>query len=164
MLLYNPRQAALVTCQGAFEQLGKTVEKHDILPCTWHSPASTHPPHYLILVQKNLMASKIISNSKSFVINFIPYGHVDTLKKAQGISGEYTEKCDELGVHETSCEKLVDCFRLKEALGWLECEVVDEKEIGDHTLFIGRVVHSQLVRDDLRPFHIEKDEFTTTLK
>jgi flavin reductase (DIM6/NTAB) family NADH-FMN oxidoreductase RutF len=71
------------------------------------------------------------------------------------------EKCEELGIHEVSCEK-IDCFRVKEALGWLECEVVEEKELGDNVMFVGKVLLSQFDRDDKRPFHIEGSRFTTT--
>ena len=46
MLIYNPRQMALVTCKGKHALMGKSTEKHDIVPTTWHSPASSHPPMY----------------------------------------------------------------------------------------------------------------------
>ena len=162
MLIFNPRQTVLVTCRGKFDVVGKAEDKDDVLPCSWHSPSSSHPPMYSIFVQKELMAVSIIRNSGCFVVNFVPFSLTNTIKKAMSTSGEYLEKCDALGVHEADCEKLVDCFRLKEALGWLECEVVEEKELGDHVMFIGKVLFSQLDRDDKRPFHLGREDFTTT--
>ena len=162
MLIFNPRQTVLITCRGQYEVAGKTEEKDDIVPCDWHSPCSSHPPLYSVFLEKNLMAVSIIRNSGCFVVNFISYSMVDVIKSAMRTSGEFLEKCEELGVHEAGCDKLVDSFRLKEALGWLECEVVEEKEVGDHILFIGKVLFSHLDHDDKRPFHVDKDFFTTT--
>lgn len=162
MLIYNPRQMALVTCKGKHLLMGKSTEKHDAVPTTWHSPASSHPPMYAVFLDSAHLADKLIRQSGAFVVNFMPMSSVEAVKKAQGISGEYTEKLEQIGLHEAPCEKLVDCFRVKEAVGWLECELVEEKTIGDHSLFIGRVVHSWMERDEKRVFHIEGSEFTTT--
>jgi flavin reductase (DIM6/NTAB) family NADH-FMN oxidoreductase RutF len=109
------------------------------------------------------MAVSLIRSSGCFVVNFIPFSIVDVVKSAMRTSGEYLEKCETIGVHESECEKLVDCFKLKEALGWLECEVIEEKELGDHVMFVGKVLSSFLDHDDKRPFHVDGDKFTTTL-
>ncbi len=163
MLIYNPRQTVLITCRGKYTVVGKLEEKDDVVPLQWHSPVSSHPPMYSISLHKDLMAVSIIRNSGCFVVNFIPFSMVNVVKRAMGISGEFLEKCDALGVHEIACEKLVDCFKLKEALGWLECEVIEEKEFGDNVVFIAKVLSSYLERDDKRPFHVDADKFTTTL-
>lgn len=163
MSIYNPRQTVLLTCRGRHVVVGKEVEKDDILPCSWHSPVSSHPPMYAVFLEKNLMAVSIIRDSGCFVVNFMPFSMVNIIKRAMGISGEFLEKCDALGVHDIACEKLVDCFKLKEAIGWLECEVVEEKELGSHTMFIAKVLSSFLDHDDKRPFHVDADKFTTTV-
>ena len=161
MIIFNPRQTVLITCRGKYEVLGKAEEKDDIIPLHWHSPISSHPPMYAVFLDKKLMAVSLIRDSGCFVVNFIPFSLVDTVKAAMRTSGEYLEKCETLGLHEVACEKL-DSFRLKEALGWLECEVIEEKEFGDHIMFVGKVLFSNLEHDDKRPFHVDGDMFTTT--
>ncbi len=163
MSIYNPRQAVLLTCRGRHVVVGKEVEKDDIVPCSWHCPVSSHPPMYAVVLEKNLMAVSIIRDSGCFVVNFMSFSLSNVIKRAMGISGEFLEKCDALGIHDIACEKLVDCFKLKEALGWLECEVIEEKELGDHSMFIARVLSSYIERDDKRPFLVDGDKFTTTL-
>lgn len=163
MSIYNPRQTVLLTCRGGHVVVGKEVEKDDVVPCSWHSPVSSHPPMYAVSLDKKLMAVSIIRDSGCFVVNFVPFSMANIIKRAMGISGEFLEKCDALGVHEMPCEKLVDCFKLKEALGWLECEVVEEKELGDHIMFIAKVLSSYIEHDDKRPFLVDGDKFTTTL-
>jgi flavin reductase (DIM6/NTAB) family NADH-FMN oxidoreductase RutF len=161
MLIFNPRQTVLITCQGEHEVLGKVEQKHDIIPSHWHSPVSQHPPMYAVFLHKSLMAVQLIRSSRCFVVNFMPYELVDTIKTAMRVAGEFTEKCDAIGVHESPCIK-IDCFRLKEAVGFLECEVTEEKELGDHVMFIGKVLLSEEGPDVKRPFHVEGDNFTTT--
>jgi len=160
-MIFNPRQTVLVTCRGKFEVVGKTKEKDDIVPLDWHSPASSHPPMYSIFLNKKLMAVSIIRNSGCFVVNFIPFSLLEKVKSAMRVSGEYLEKCNTIGLHEVNCEKM-DCFRLKEALGWLECEVLEEKVYGDYVMFVGKVLLNFLDHDDNRPFHVDGDYFTTT--
>ena len=162
MVIYYPRQLVLVTCRGKTEVLGAQKEKDDVLPLSWHSPVSAHPPLYMIAVKKDLMAASIIRKSRCFVVNFVPFTLLDKVKAAINVSGEYLDKPDALGFTEEPCEKLVDCFRLGNALGWLECEVQDIKERGDHILFIGKVLYQFLDHDDRRPFRDDGNRFTTT--
>jgi flavin reductase (DIM6/NTAB) family NADH-FMN oxidoreductase RutF len=142
--------------------MGSDKEKDDILPCHWHTPLSSHPPMYAIVVNKNLLASYIIRESRSFVVNFMPFSQVDKIKNVMASSPEFIDKIESLDLNEAECEKLVDCFRIKEALGWIECEVIDEKPVGDHVLFIGKVAFTHIDYDEKRPFHVHKDDFTTT--
>lgn len=162
MLIYSPRQAVLVTCQGSHEVMGVQKEIHDVVPLTWHSPSSSHPPLYSIFVQKDLAAASLIRKSGGFVVNFVSWDMIDIVKKAQSISGEFTDKAKDLGLAKVPTEKIVDCFKIKNAVGWLECEVMKEIEVGDNILFVGKVVLSEMKQDSKRPFHIEKDNFTTT--
>jgi flavin reductase (DIM6/NTAB) family NADH-FMN oxidoreductase RutF len=60
------------------------------------------------------------------------------------------------------CTRLTDCPRVKEALGWLECELLEEHPCGDRVLFVGKVIASELPKDGPRAFHIEGDRYTTT--
>jgi len=117
---------------------------------------------YAIFLNKDLMAVSIIRNSGCFTVNFIPYSAIEKVKDAMKTSCEFTEKATALGFEETECEKLVDCFKLKNALGWLECEVTNEQEFGDHIMFVGKVLFSHLDRIEKRPFHVDNDHFTTT--
>lgn len=152
----------LVTCRGKHELMGRETENDDVLPCTWHTPLAKEPPLYGIVIRKDFVAAELIRQSGSFVVNFMPFALINKVKEAMGVSAEYVDKVESIGVHEAPCEKLVDQFRLEHALGWLECEVVQSVEVGDHILFAGRVLFSNLDHDDKRPFHVQESEFTTT--
>ncbi|RMD58535.1 flavin reductase family protein [Candidatus Woesearchaeota archaeon] len=162
MSIYDPRQTVLVTCRGTVEIIGKPTEKDDIATVHWHSPASTSPPLYAVFISKQVLADKIIRASQAFVVNFMGIENKEEIIRASRLSAEYSHKCEEVKLTEASCSKLVDCFRVKEALAWIECEVVKIIDAGDHTCFIGRIVHEEITREGGRAFHMGGEAYTTT--
>jgi len=158
--IHSPRQVVLVSSREEVEVLGKKSEKDDIITVAWHSPVSMDPELYMVSIGKTRFSRELIQESGVFVVNFIPY-----ILKKQAVfcgtnSGKYMDKFKESGLTKEECEK-IDCCRIKEALGYLECRVVDHIEAGDHILFIGRVLHSDFKHKRDRLFQDEK-EFTTT--
>ena len=158
--IHHPRQVVLVSSRAEVPVLGRKTEKDDIITIAWHSPVSFDPDLYMISVGKTRFSAKLIRESHVFVVNFIPF-----ILKKQVIfcgtnSGEFIDKFKESGLIKEEAEK-VDCPRIKEALGYLECKVVDAVEAGDHILFIGKVLNSEFKQKRNRLFQEEKD-FTTT--
>ena len=77
--------------------------------------------------------------------------------------GEHTDKFKESGLTKEDCEK-IDCCRIREAAAYLECEVVDEITTGDHSIFVGRVLKSDILNNEKRIFQFgDINEFTTTV-
>ena len=126
-----------------------------------HKPLSFDPPLYAIAVGKERHSLKIIQKSRAFVVNFMPYAMKDKVLYCARNSGEHLDKFKEAGLEKEEAEK-VDCPRLKDALGYLECIVVNEVEAGDHIIFIGEVLTMQLVKEGNRIFQVKGDIFTTT--
>ncbi len=157
----NPRQTVLVSCRGPAKIMGVEEDINDIIPLDWHSPASFEPRAYLILVNKKAPALERIRTSRSFVINFMPY---ELTEKIIACGKEFKkDEFKQVGLTEAKSEKLIDCPRIEEAIAWLECEVSNEIDIGDHVLFIGNVLHEEFSRDAKRPFHIDGEKYTTTV-
>lgn len=157
----NPRQTVLVSCRGPATLLGVEEHINDIIPLDWHSPASYDPRKYIILVSKKAPALERIRSSGAFVVNFMPYEFKDKVIKC----GKEFKKDEfqEVGLTAAPSEKLIDCPRIKEAIAWLECEVEQETDVGDHVLFIGKVLHTDFITDAKRLFHVDGDVYTTTV-
>jgi len=160
--IFNPRQTVLITCKGQTTSLGKKEELEDIFPLDWHSPAAHEPLTYAIFVNKKILGHDLIKNSKTFVVNFMPFSKKRNIILAGKHHGEFHNKLELVGLTRQECEKLVDCFKLKEAIGFLECEVINQIDIGDHTLFLGKIVHEIILRQEKRIFHIDGLIYTTT--
>ncbi len=161
MELFGPRQTILVTCRGKAEVLGMEQEKDNAIAIAWHMPLSFEPMMYAIAVAKQRFSYKLIKESKVFCVNFMPNKMLDEVVFCGTHSGAHTDKLIDAGLHSEDCDK-IHCQKLIDALGWLECEVVEEIEVGDHVMFTAKVLASNLQKEAKRPFHITGDKFTTT--
>jgi len=163
MPIYNPRQTILVTCSENVKDKfsGKEEIKDNIITLDWHMPVSFKPFIYAIAVGKERFSHSLIKESMVFVVNFMGFHLEEEVLFCGRHSGEHMDKFEESGLTKEEAEK-VHCYRVKEALAFLECEVINSIDAGDHTLFIGKVVYSEEKEKGKRLFHREVDEFTTT--
>lgn len=163
MLIYNPRQTVLITSRGTAKNRFNSKEeiKDNIITLDWHMPTSFEPFLYAISIGRTRFSYNIIKNSGIFVVNFMPYELEKEVLFCGRNSGEHIDKLKESGLTKQESEK-VDCFRIKEASAYIECEVINEIEAGDHIIFIGKAINSYEKDEKKRLFHIEGDNFTTT--
>lgn len=163
MSIYNPRQTVLVTCRGTIKDKfsGKESIKDNIIVLDWHTPLSFDPFLYAISIGKTRFSLDLIKESKVFVVNFMPMHLKDDVFFCGRNSGEHLDKFKETSLTKEESEK-ISCPRIKQALAYLECEVIQEIEAGDHLLFVAKVVHSDELDKGKRIFHTENDNFTTT--
>lgn len=160
-VLTNPRQTVIVTCRSRTAEMGKEVEKDNAITIDWHMPVSFSPQLYAIAVGKSRYSHGLIQEGKSFVVNFMPFSMRDAAVYCGRHTGQHRNKLEEAGIKTHEADN-VDCPRIVGALAYLECEVIQEVEAGDHTIFIGKVVHGDMVREGKRLFHTDNDDFTTT--
>ncbi|MBI2129087.1 flavin reductase family protein [Candidatus Woesearchaeota archaeon] len=147
------RQTILITCRHK--------EKDNVMAIDWHMPSSFEPELYVIAIGKQRFSCDMIRNSRVFVANFVPFSLKEKVLFCGRHSGRFMDKLKEAKLTKEEAEK-VDCPRIKEAVAYLECEVVNELETGDHIIFIGKILKSDFKKRDKRIFHISGDEFVTT--
>ena len=156
-----PRQVIMVTSEAEVENMGRTQEKQNIFTLAWHIPLSFEPLMYGIAVGKERFSYKLIDKSKVFAVNFMSVEHEKQALFCGRHPGQNIDKFKETGFTPIECDK-IHCPRIKEALAWLECEVVEQVEVGDHYLIIGKVLGSGSSGKGKRLFST-KDGFTTTI-
>jgi len=141
--LTDPRQVILVSSRAEMEIMGNLEVKDNIITIAWHMPVSFNPKLYAIAVGKTRFSADIIKKSKAFVVNFVPFTLKDKALICGTKSGMHIDKFKESGL--TSEEGTsVDCPRIKEALAYIECEVINEVDAGDHIIFIGKMLNSDI--------------------
>ena len=145
------------------EQLGKIITgsvpkevKDNIITLAWHMPVSFEPKLYAIAIGKTRFSAGMINKSKAFVVNFVPFSLKDKALVCGTKTGAHIDKFEESGLTKEESDS-VDCARIKEALGYMECEVVNEVDCGDHTIYIGKVLHSNVKKDEKRLMQKDKD-------
>lgn len=155
--IVNPRQTILVTARAEVSLMGKKSIKDNIITLDWHTPVSFQPFLYAIAVGKKRFTVGLLKKSKVFCVNFM-----DIINKKEVLfcgtnSGEHINKFAKSGLTKEECEK-IDCPKIGQAIGFLECELISEIEAGDHILFIGKVLNSQS-KTGKNIFHIGENEF-----
>ncbi len=159
----NPRQVILVSCRGEVKARfspGKEI-KDNIMTLAWHMPVSFDPPLYAISIGKERYSLNLIKESNVFVVNFMPFELKKEVLFCGRNSGEHIDKFEETGLEKEEAER-IDCCRIKQALGCLECEVVNQIEAGDHVIIVGKVLNIKENKKGKRIFQVKGDRFTTT--
>ncbi len=117
----------------------KMEDKVNLMSVVWHTQLSFDPPLYGILVSRKRYSHQMIEKSKQFTLNFLDYEFLETVAFVGSVSGREVDKAH---VFDIPLEegRIVDVPVMSEAYAAYECELVDEREYGDHTLFVGRIV------------------------
>ncbi|MBU0615965.1 MAG: flavin reductase family protein [Nanoarchaeota archaeon] len=156
------RQVVLVSCRAQLDMLGKKVHKDNIIALSWHMPVSFNPVMYAIAIGKTRFSRKIIDESGVFVVNFISDKLEEKALFVGRNSGLHMDKWSKAKLTKEEAES-VDCCRIKQAIGYLECEVASQVEAGDHIIYFGKVLKQELKKNSKRLFQVEGNKFTTTV-
>jgi flavin reductase (DIM6/NTAB) family NADH-FMN oxidoreductase RutF len=159
-----PRQVILVTSRANVKSrfFKDTKVKDNIFALSWHMPVSSEPELYAISVSPKRFSYQLIMDSKVFVVNFMPYKCKDAVMYCGSHRGELIDKFREAGLKKEEAES-IDCPRIKEADGYLECEVVNHIDAGDHVIIVGKVLKAIKKHNSPRLFHT-REGFVTTQK
>ena len=151
----NPRQTILLTCRWQGED--------NVMTLDWHTPLSFEPMMYAVSIGKTRFSLDLVRKSKVFVVNFMSKDFEKEILFCGRYSGKNVDKFKETGLEKEEAET-INCSRIKQALGYLECKIEKEIEVGDHILFIAKVKKAELKKKAKRLFHLFADEFTTTVE
>ena len=139
-MLY-PLPVAMVSCQGGKKLCDKTelLGRPNIITIAWTGTICTNPPMVSISVRPTRYSYRLIEETGEFVINLT----TETLVRAAdycGVrSGRDTDKFKEMHLTKEKAE-FVSVPLIKESPVSVECRVVEEKNYGSHTMFIGEVL------------------------
>jgi len=150
----NPKQTILLTCRAE--------GKDNIITLDWHTILSFEPMMYAVSIGKTRFSFNLIKFSKVFVVNFMSKDFKKEVLFCGQNSGKILDKFKETGLEPEEAET-IDCPKIKQALGYLECKVEKEIEVGDHVLFIAKVSKAEIKENGKRLFHLLGDKFTTTI-
>lgn len=106
------------------------------MTATAFSSVSTAPPTVLIVLNRSTRTHPLVSASRHFVINLLA---ADQVELGQRFAGKLDDQF--AGIAHTLNEHGVPV--LEGAVASLECETIDEMDVGTHTIFIGRVLKGE---------------------
>lgn len=119
-------------------------DKTGAITLAWTTPLSIKPPLFGVVIGPSRHTHDIIKRAGVFTVNILP---LDYLKETEWVgrhSGKRLEdKLAEAGLTAKPGKSSGHAVSIAEALASFECRVVDEITTGDHTLFVGEVVHAE---------------------
>jgi flavin reductase (DIM6/NTAB) family NADH-FMN oxidoreductase RutF len=143
--------------------------KANVFTVAWHSPISIHPPLYGISVSPHRFSHDTIVDTKEFVINFPDFELVEKTHQCGRVSGREKDKFSlteltPIPAAEVSAPLIEECY------AHLECRLMSEMTLGDHTWLTGEVVAVQadeekfddgLVKKAKPVLYLGKNTYTT---
>ena len=103
---------------------------------SWVSQVSYDPPMVLAAIHPNRYSHELLRQSGHFALHTIGRNQKDLLARFKGPAPEkkFSSLAWSQGV--TGCPVLKDC------IGYMECRITQQLVPGNHSLFIGEVVHA----------------------
>ncbi|MDH5419058.1 MAG: flavin reductase family protein [Candidatus Bathyarchaeota archaeon] len=161
--LLHPRLTVLVSC---VDKAGKA----NVITLAWSMPVSINPPIVAISIAPKRYSHQLIEETKEFVINIPTMDIVQETLFCGRRSGRSYDKFKETRLT-TLPAKLVKPPIIKECVAHLECKLEEQITVGDHTLFIGRVLTAYTnkgifdekfdVKQVKTVYHMGGDDFVT---
>ncbi|MDJ0728456.1 MAG: diflavin flavoprotein [Crocosphaera sp.] len=136
---------SIVTCQQE--------ELSGAMLASWISQATFNPPGFTVAVAKERAIESLLHKGSSFVLNILREGeHIALMKhfvkpfspgedRFEGVKTEVADNGSPL---------------LQDALAYLECQVGDRMECGDHWLIYAIVTKGQVLQDGVTAIHHRK--------
>jgi flavin reductase (DIM6/NTAB) family NADH-FMN oxidoreductase RutF len=137
--------SVLVSVRSSKSVFGKEDVVDALGVVDWHMPASASPMGYAISVRNDDNIRDMISKAGNFVVNFLAKDQERAAILGKGHMLGFLDGFSQLGVEKADCER-VESPRVKDARAFLECELIQELESGDHTVFLGRIVNAKNFR------------------
>lgn len=110
----------------------------NVMSASWLSPASDEPFLVVVSIWKGSLTYQNIKDTGEFTINIPSDKHVNVVYKAGIVSGRDVDKIKQLGL-KLEKSSYVETPGLADMLGFLECVVVNEVDLGETSLFIAEV-------------------------
>ena len=112
---------------------------------TWIMPATLAAGfHRLVaVISRNNFTHGLLAGSGRFGLSLLARAQVDLLPHFGLLSGHDQDKMSGVPLERTPSGLPV----LSEAVGWVECEVMDAMEGGDRVVYLADIVHSRLHPD-----------------
>uniref|UniRef100_A0A7C3M8J6 Flavin reductase family protein n=1 Tax=Archaeoglobus fulgidus TaxID=2234 RepID=A0A7C3M8J6_ARCFL len=115
------------------------IEKPNVMTADWVVPLSFEPKLLGVSVGHRRYTNRLIKEFKEFVVAVPTIELLRDVWLAGSVSGANEDKISKLKLTLVNSRK-VRVPSIKECQANLECKVVKEVEVGDHTFFVGEIV------------------------
>lgn len=118
----------------------------NVMPAVFVTPLSIDPPLIGVAVHPARHTHDMIKFSEEFALNIPTRQLLHHCQYLGSVSGTELNKLELTGLPTFRARK-VQAPLLEGCVGWIECGVQDALTVGDHTLFVGKVVAASAEQD-----------------
>lgn len=111
----------------------------NVMPVAWHTPISAQPPLFGILVSPKRYTYSLLKQEDGFTVNFMDFNEASLIAKIGGTSGRDIDKLKKFKIAYKPGEE-VNGVIITSSYAAYECEKHAEHVIGDHSLFVGKII------------------------
>jgi len=134
----------LINCGEVILVSSALKGKSNIVTLAWHMPICQDPAMVAVSIAKSHFSHWLIKESQEFVINIPTVELLPQIVYCGSHSGKVVDKFKESGLSAEKANILKQAPLIKECIGHLEVSLKDIKDFGDHSIFIGEVVHTSV--------------------
>jgi flavin reductase (DIM6/NTAB) family NADH-FMN oxidoreductase RutF len=113
--------------------------KPNVMTCAWATPVSEEPPIVIVCLSKQHYTTKLIKQTKEFIINIPTKKMLKALWICGKASGKDTDKFEKAEL-KTNPAKRVKAPIVSNCIGHIECKVWKIVEAGECYAFFGKVL------------------------
>ncbi|MGB9711950.1 MAG: flavin reductase family protein [Dissulfurimicrobium sp.] len=140
---------------GVYVVTARAGDRINGMTAAWASQVSFKPPLIAVSIAEQRFTYGLIKESGRFCINAMAEDGLELSKHFGFKSGRSVDKFQGIDYTLTTSGLPV----LSKAFAYMECNVVNSFETGDHTLFIGSVSECVVTREDATPLIFVWDDF-----
>ena len=137
---------------GLFVVTAKCEDKEDAVLASWVNQCSFDPPAVTIALGVMRAARLLVEGSGAFIVNVLPKDDMTLLK-------HFSRPPEDIFKGVKTRKGLEGIRILSDAVSYLECEVVQAIQSGDHVLYVGEIVGGKTLKEGDPYIHVRDNGF-----
>jgi flavin reductase (DIM6/NTAB) family NADH-FMN oxidoreductase RutF len=126
-------------------------DQPNVMTAGWHLPLSLDPTLIGVAIQPSRLTHEFITRTESFAINIPNVDLMSAVHACGMVSGREKDKFAESGLTPADAAE-IDAPLIEQCVGHIECGVIDRFALGDHDLFVGRILAVHAVEEAFNGF------------
>ncbi len=102
-------------------------------------------PRVVVFLGKDKYTAELIGKSKVFSISLLSTKQLELVRNFGMFSGRETNKFTNVKFKLSATGSPI----ISDSVGYADCKVIEQVDLGDHTAFVGLIVKSELLQDDV---------------
>jgi flavin reductase (DIM6/NTAB) family NADH-FMN oxidoreductase RutF len=137
---------------GLFVISAKCQDKEDAVLASWVNQCSFDPPALTIALGTLRSARLLVEASSAFIVNVLPKDDMTLLK-------HFSRPSEDVFKGIKTRKGLNGIRILTEAVAYMECEVSQTMQYGDHVLYVGEIIGGKTLKGGDPYIHVRDNGF-----